>query len=84
MAFSHIGFLFFLCTIFSLQNDIDARLSAYLKTELHRIYDREKTWRERLWRNGITTSSLMMSRKRPEDVGAEEVYKMFEILVDFS
>ncbi|XP_073316103.1 lysine-specific demethylase JMJ17 [Primulina huaijiensis] len=54
------------------KNDIDARLSAYLKAELHRIYDREKTWRERLWRNGITRSSPMVSRKRPEYVGAEE------------
>ncbi|KZV31546.1 lysine-specific demethylase 5B-like [Dorcoceras hygrometricum] len=54
------------------KNDIDPRLSTYLKPELLRIYDREKAWRERLWRNGITRSSLMLSRKRPEYVGAEE------------
>ncbi|PSS11412.1 Lysine-specific demethylase [Actinidia chinensis var. chinensis] len=54
------------------KSDFDSKASPYLKKELHRIYDREKTWRERLWRNGIVSSSPMSPRKHPEYVGTEE------------
>ncbi|KAL6182188.1 hypothetical protein ACLB2K_043611 [Fragaria x ananassa] len=54
------------------KSDCDSRVSPYLKKELIRIYNKEKTWRERLWRKGIIKSSLMSSRKFPEYVGTEE------------
>ncbi|GFS37147.1 transcription factor jumonji (jmjC) domain-containing protein [Actinidia rufa] len=54
------------------KSDFDSKTSPYLKKELHRIYDREKTWRERLWRNGIVSSFPMSPRKHPEYVGTEE------------
>ncbi|XP_057511416.1 lysine-specific demethylase JMJ17-like [Actinidia eriantha] len=54
------------------KSDFDSKTSPHLKKELHRIYDREKTWRERLWRNGIVSSSPMSPRKHPEYVGTEE------------
>ncbi|KAK6117074.1 hypothetical protein DH2020_049119 [Rehmannia glutinosa] len=43
-----------------------------LEKELLRIYNNEKTWRERLWRNGIIRSSAMTPRVKPEYVGTEE------------
>ncbi|KAM5572478.1 lysine-specific demethylase JMJ17 [Rosa sericea] len=54
------------------KSDCDSRVSPYLKKELIRIYNKEKTWRERLWKKGITKSCLMSSRKFPEYVGTEE------------
>lgn len=54
------------------KSDFDIKASPYLKKELHRIYDKEKTLRERLWRNGIVSSSPMSPRKHPEYVGTEE------------
>ncbi|CAL9030117.1 unnamed protein product [Prunus brigantina] len=54
------------------KSDCDSRVTPYLKKELTRIYSKEKTWRERLWRKGIIKSSLMSSRKCPEYVGTEE------------
>lgn len=56
------------------QTDLDSRASIYLRKELLRIYDKEKTCRERLWRNGILGSSPMSPRKQPEHVGTEEVF----------
>ncbi|KAL5718496.1 hypothetical protein ACHQM5_011393 [Ranunculus cassubicifolius] len=46
--------------------------SLYLKEELLRVLNKEKTWRERLWRQGIVKSSQMSPRKHPEYVGSEE------------
>ncbi|XP_050375974.1 lysine-specific demethylase JMJ17 [Argentina anserina] len=54
------------------KSNCDSRVSPYVKKELVRIYKKEKTWRERLWRKGIIKSSLMSSRKFPEYVGTEE------------
>ncbi|KAK2664046.1 hypothetical protein Ddye_002620 [Dipteronia dyeriana] len=50
----------------------DSRASPYLKKELLRIYNKEKMWRERLWRKGIIKSTPMCPRKCPEYVGTEE------------
>lgn len=60
-----------------LQSDFEGKVSHYLKKELLRLYDKEKTWRERLWRNGITSSSPMAPRKQPKYVGIEEVFSWF-------
>lgn len=57
----------------SLQGEFDSRVSTYLKKELVRIHNKEKTWREKLWRNGIIRSSPMSPREQPEYVGTEEV-----------
>ncbi|KAK6935388.1 JmjN domain [Dillenia turbinata] len=54
------------------KGNCDSRVSPYLKKELLRIYSKEKTWRERLWRNGIVNSASMVERKHPEHVGTEE------------
>ncbi|KAK6251304.1 hypothetical protein SCA6_005309 [Theobroma cacao] len=50
----------------------DSKASAYLRKELLRLYTKERTWRERLWKSGIIRSSLMSPRKSPEFVGTEE------------
>ncbi|KAF7810274.1 lysine-specific demethylase rbr-2 [Senna tora] len=60
-----------LCVV-SQYSDIDNRVSPYLKKELLRIFDKEKSWREKLWRNGIVKSSRMPPRKCPQYVGTEE------------
>ncbi|KAI9117961.1 hypothetical protein K1719_011103 [Acacia pycnantha] len=52
--------------------DIDTEASPYLEKELLRIYDKEKSWREKLWKNGIVKSSRMAPRKCPQYVGTEE------------
>ncbi|KAK4260587.1 hypothetical protein QN277_003682 [Acacia crassicarpa] len=52
--------------------DIDTKASPYLKKELLRIYDKEKSWREKLWKNGIVKSSRMAPRHCPQYVGTEE------------
>lgn len=57
--------------------DIDSRGSSYLKKELLRISDREKSWREKLWKNGIVKSSRLAPRKCPQYVGTEEVLFCF-------
>ncbi|PIN05226.1 hypothetical protein CDL12_22235 [Handroanthus impetiginosus] len=54
------------------KSEFDSKASIYVKKELLRIYNNEKTWRERLWRNGIIRSSPMKPRAKPEYVGAEE------------
>ncbi|XP_057978320.1 lysine-specific demethylase JMJ17 isoform X2 [Malania oleifera] len=54
------------------KNDYDGKVAPYLKKELIRIYAKEKTWRELLWKNGIINSSPMSPRKRPDYVGTEE------------
>ncbi|OMO58640.1 hypothetical protein COLO4_34455 [Corchorus olitorius] len=54
------------------KSDWDSKASAYLRKELLRIYTKEKTWRERLWKSGIIRSSPMSPRKHPEFVGTEE------------
>ncbi|XP_024995655.1 uncharacterized protein LOC112528803 isoform X4 [Cynara cardunculus var. scolymus] len=54
------------------KNDFDANALPYLKNELLRIYNKEKSWRERLWKNGIISSSLMAPREQPNYVGVEE------------
>lgn len=53
--------------------DVDGRVSSYLKKEMLRISDKEKSWREKLWKNGIIKSSRMGPRKCPQYVGTEEV-----------
>ncbi|KAG4987495.1 hypothetical protein JHK85_030478 [Glycine max] len=52
--------------------DVDGRVSSYLKKEMLRISDKEKSWREKLWKNGIIKSSRMGPRKCPQYVGTEE------------
>lgn len=54
------------------KNDFDENALPYLKNELLRVYNKEKSWRERLWRNGIIKSSPMAPRKQPNYVGVEE------------
>ncbi|KAG6405770.1 hypothetical protein SASPL_133364 [Salvia splendens] len=58
--------------IFLSQSEFDNGVSPYLKEELLRIYNNERTWRERLWKNGITRSSRMTPRVQPDYVGTEE------------
>ncbi|KAF8412259.1 hypothetical protein HHK36_000220 [Tetracentron sinense] len=55
------------------KSDWDSKVLPYLKNELLRIFAKEKTWREILWRNGIISSSAMSPRKHPEYVDTEEV-----------
>ncbi|KAK1265891.1 putative lysine-specific demethylase JMJ14 [Acorus gramineus] len=50
----------------------DTKAMMYLKLEMHRLLDKEKTCREQLWRNGIVKSSPMSPRKHPEYVGTED------------
>ncbi|KAB1200329.1 Lysine-specific demethylase 5A [Morella rubra] len=54
------------------KNECNSRVSPYLKKELLRIHAKEKTWRERLWKNGVVRSSPMSTRRCPEYVGTEE------------
>lgn len=54
------------------KSEFDSRVSTYLKKELVRIHNKEKTSREKLWRNGIIRSSPMLPRELPEYVGTEE------------
>ncbi|KAL1556835.1 lysine-specific demethylase rbr-2-like isoform X1 [Salvia divinorum] len=54
------------------KSEFDNGVSPYLKEELLRIYNNERTWRERLWKNGITRSSRMTPRAQPDYVGTEE------------
>ncbi|GAV57946.1 PHD domain-containing protein/ARID domain-containing protein/JmjC domain-containing protein/JmjN domain-containing protein/zf-C5HC2 domain-containing protein/PLU-1 domain-containing protein [Cephalotus follicularis] len=54
------------------KGDCDSKVSPHLKKELLRIYTKESTWREQLWRNGIIRSSPMSPRKYPEYVGTEQ------------
>ncbi|XP_012086902.1 lysine-specific demethylase 5B isoform X2 [Jatropha curcas] len=60
-----------LCVVAKFGN-CDDKVSPYLKKELLRIYTKEKSRRERLWRSGIVKSSPMLARKCPEYVGTEE------------
>ncbi|CAL9237595.1 unnamed protein product [Arabidopsis halleri] len=46
--------------------------SIHLKKELLRIYSKEKTWREQLWKSGILGSSPMFLPECPDSVGIEE------------
>lgn len=55
------------------QGDFDSKASPHIKKEMLRIYTKEKSWRERIWRSGIIKSSPMPLRKCPEYVGTEEV-----------
>ncbi|XP_052209867.1 lysine-specific demethylase JMJ17 isoform X2 [Diospyros lotus] len=59
-----------LCVV--VKSDFDSKASPYIKKELQRIYDKEKSCRETLWKNGIVNSSLMKPRNHPEYVGTEE------------
>ncbi|XP_059661778.1 lysine-specific demethylase JMJ17 isoform X2 [Cornus florida] len=54
------------------KSDYDSKTLPYLREEFFRIYEKERTWRERLWRNGIVNSAPMSPRKHPEYVGTEE------------
>ncbi|XP_049378472.1 uncharacterized protein LOC125843295 [Solanum stenotomum] len=54
------------------RSEFDSNAAPYLKTELVRVYSKEKSWRERLWKNGIVNSSPMPPRMKPEYVGTEE------------
>lgn len=60
-----------------LQNDYDSNAVPYLKNELLRVYNKEKSWREKLWKNGIIRSSPMAPRKQPNYVGVEEVFFLY-------
>ncbi|XP_020527065.1 lysine-specific demethylase 5B isoform X1 [Amborella trichopoda] len=44
----------------------------YLKKEMLRVFSKEKTQREKLWKIGTVRSSMMSPRKQPEYVGTEE------------
>jgi len=46
--------------------------SIHLKKELLRIYSKEKTWREQLWKSGILRSSPMFVPECADSVGIEE------------
>ncbi|ESQ29025.1 hypothetical protein EUTSA_v10023217mg [Eutrema salsugineum] len=46
--------------------------SIHLKKELLRIYSKEKTWREQLWKSGILRSSPMFLPECSDSVGIEE------------
>lgn len=63
-----------------LKSICDGKVSPFLKKELLRIYNKEKTWRERLWRSGVVKSSPMSPRKYPEFVGTEEVNSLLCII----
>ncbi|XP_038906803.1 lysine-specific demethylase 5B isoform X2 [Benincasa hispida] len=52
--------------------DCSNRVSPYLKKELLRIYSKEKSWREQLWKNGVIRSSPLPPRKCPEYISTEE------------
>ncbi|XP_027915357.1 lysine-specific demethylase rbr-2 isoform X3 [Vigna unguiculata] len=52
--------------------EVDSRVSSYLRNELLRISVKEKSRREKLWKNGIIKSSRMAPRKCPQFVGTEE------------
>ncbi|KAK9276591.1 hypothetical protein L1049_006126 [Liquidambar formosana] len=54
------------------KSDCNSKVSPYLEKELLRIYVKEKTWRQQLWKNGIVNSSPISPRKHPEYVGTEE------------
>ncbi|KAG8382234.1 hypothetical protein BUALT_Bualt05G0055700 [Buddleja alternifolia] len=54
------------------KGECDSRVFTYLEKELLRIYNNERTWRERLWRNGIVRSSPMTPRENPDYVGSDE------------
>ncbi|KAJ6326770.1 hypothetical protein OIU78_013786 [Salix suchowensis] len=54
------------------KGDCDSKASPHIKKEMLRIYTKEKSWRERIWRSGIIKSSPMPMRKCPEYVGTEE------------
>ncbi|XP_042755889.1 lysine-specific demethylase JMJ17 isoform X2 [Lactuca sativa] len=54
------------------KNDFDSNAIPYLKKELLRVYNKEKSWRERLWKNGIISSSFMAPHEQPNFVGVEE------------
>ncbi|XP_020978798.1 lysine-specific demethylase 5B isoform X1 [Arachis ipaensis] len=60
-----------LCVV-AQHGDVDSRVSSYLKKELLRISDKEKSWREKLWKDGIIKYSRMTPRKCPQYVGTEE------------
>ncbi|XP_013611381.1 PREDICTED: lysine-specific demethylase 5D isoform X2 [Brassica oleracea var. oleracea] len=53
-------------------NCCDGKGSIHLKKELLRIYSKEKTWREQLWKSGILRSSPMFLPECPDSVGIEE------------
>ncbi|CAL1375354.1 unnamed protein product [Linum trigynum] len=54
------------------KGDYDSKASPHLVKELLRVYTKEKSWREKLWRGGIVRTSRMPPRKCPEYVGTEE------------
>ncbi|CAN0841302.1 Lysine-specific demethylase JMJ17 [Linum grandiflorum] len=54
------------------KGDYDSKASPHLMKELLRVYTKEKTLREKLWRSGIVRTSCMPTRKCPEYVGTEE------------
>ncbi|CAN1778041.1 Lysine-specific demethylase JMJ17 [Linum perenne] len=54
------------------KGDYDSKASSHLMKELLRVYTKEKTLREKLWRSGIVRTSCMPARKCPEYVGTEE------------
>ncbi|KAL6547914.1 hypothetical protein OROHE_009619 [Orobanche hederae] len=54
------------------KSELDNRVSSYLRKELLRIYNNEKTWREKLWRYGIKRTSTMTPRMKSDYVGTEE------------
>lgn len=54
------------------KSEFNSKTSCYLRKELLRMYNKEKSWRERLWGHGIIRSSPLSPRKHPEFVGTEE------------
>ncbi|KAG9145128.1 hypothetical protein Leryth_008916 [Lithospermum erythrorhizon] len=54
------------------KNNYDNEVSPYLRKELLRVYIEERTWREKLWKNGVVNSKPMPLREKPDFVGTEE------------
>ncbi|PKA59391.1 putative lysine-specific demethylase JMJ14 [Apostasia shenzhenica] len=54
------------------KNGCDSKALPYLRDELCRIYNCERSSREELWKNGIVKSSVMSPKMHPMYVGIEE------------
>ncbi|XP_031503596.1 lysine-specific demethylase JMJ17 isoform X3 [Nymphaea colorata] len=53
-------------------NNYSKKTAPYLKEEMLRIFVKEKSNREALWKKGLVKSSPMCARNQPEFVGTEE------------
>ncbi|GLU05801.1 hypothetical protein SLE2022_228800 [Rubroshorea leprosula] len=53
------------------KSDWDSKASPYLRKELLRMYTKERSWREKLWKCGMIRSSPMPPKKSSEYVGSD-------------